>query len=134
MPTLLERTGDFSQSIGAQGPVTIYDPLTGNPFPGNVIPTNRINPAVAGLLKYYPRRMRRGTNRTIRRRSPRCRTATISIRASTRPSTTKNRLNGGIGYQGSNNTTPNIFSFIDTGTGRSINANVCLGPQLHARA
>ena len=32
MPTLLERTGDFSQSIGAQGPVTIYDPLTGNPF------------------------------------------------------------------------------------------------------
>ena len=30
MPTLLERTGDFSQSIGAQGPVTIFDPLTGN--------------------------------------------------------------------------------------------------------
>ncbi len=48
MPTLLERTGDFSQSIGAQGPVTIFDPLTGSPFPGNVIPTNRINPASLG--------------------------------------------------------------------------------------
>ena len=35
MPTLLERTGDFSQSIGAQGPVTIYDPLHREvPFPG----------------------------------------------------------------------------------------------------
>ena len=44
MPTLLERSGDFSQSIGAQGPVTIFDPLTKSPFPGNIIPTNRINP------------------------------------------------------------------------------------------
>src|SRR5260370_31767634 len=52
MPPLLERSGDFSQSIGAQGPVTIYDPLTGNPFPGNIIPQNRMNQASLGLLKY----------------------------------------------------------------------------------
>src|SRR5260370_20013419 len=54
MPTLLERSGDFSQSVGPQGPVTIYDPLTGSPSPGNGIPTHPINPVALGLLKYYP--------------------------------------------------------------------------------
>ena len=36
----------------------------------------------------------------------------------------KDRLTGGIGYMGSNSTTPNIFNFIDTGAGRNINANI----------
>jgi len=33
-------------------PVTIYDPLTHAPFPGNIIPTNRIAPQSTALLKY----------------------------------------------------------------------------------
>ncbi|HXH05764.1 MAG TPA: carboxypeptidase-like regulatory domain-containing protein [Vicinamibacterales bacterium] len=54
-PTSLERQGDFSRS-----PVIIYDPLTtdaqGNrqPFPGNRIPQNRINPVAAAILRYLP--------------------------------------------------------------------------------
>ena len=36
VPTLKERAGDFSGL-----PVTIVDPITKIPFPGNVIPTNR---------------------------------------------------------------------------------------------
>jgi trimeric autotransporter adhesin len=54
-PTSRERLGDFSQS-----PVTIYDPLTtdanGNrqPFAGNRIPSNRINPVAAAILNYLP--------------------------------------------------------------------------------
>ena len=39
VPTLKERAGDFSGL-----PVTIVDPITKIPFPGNVIPANRINP------------------------------------------------------------------------------------------
>ena len=35
MPTLLERTGDFSQSIGAQGPVTILRSADGKSVSGN---------------------------------------------------------------------------------------------------
>ena len=35
-------------------PVIIYDPLTSLPFPGNVIPANRINPVAAAMLKYLP--------------------------------------------------------------------------------
>jgi hypothetical protein len=43
------RSGDFS------GLPAIYDPTTGQPFPGNIIPANRINP-VSKLLqdRFYP--------------------------------------------------------------------------------
>ena len=55
VPTALERAGNFSQSLNAAGrPVTIIDPLTGLPFPGNVIPLDRISPQAAALLGYYP--------------------------------------------------------------------------------
>lgn len=53
VPTALERSGNFSQSF-VQSPVAIYDPLSGAPFPGNVIPPSRINPAAAGLLSFIP--------------------------------------------------------------------------------
>jgi hypothetical protein len=64
VPTALERSGDFSQSRTASGqPVIIYDPLTTrlvngqfvrDPFPGNVIPANRINPVARQLLQRVP--------------------------------------------------------------------------------
>ena len=49
VPTLKERAGDFS---GA--PVTIVDPFTKIPFPGNVIPAEKINPVGAELANLYP--------------------------------------------------------------------------------
>ena len=55
MPTALERAGDFSRTTNAAGvPVVIYDPLTRQPFPGNVIPQNRLNPVALNMLKYLP--------------------------------------------------------------------------------
>ena len=54
-PTALERTGNFSQSFDANGQLhTIIDPLTGNPFPGNVIPPSRISPVGAAIGSYFP--------------------------------------------------------------------------------
>src|SRR6266545_4413770 len=60
-PTAAERTGDFSAYTTAAGVmVPIYDPLTtdasGNrqPFPGNRIPANRINPVALQILKALP--------------------------------------------------------------------------------
>ena len=44
LPSALERGGDFSQSVNGT-PVTIYDPSTNRPFPGNVIPASRIDSA-----------------------------------------------------------------------------------------
>ncbi|MEZ5402779.1 MAG: TonB-dependent receptor [Bryobacteraceae bacterium] len=52
-PSEAERMGDFSQSIG-RGGVTVYDPLTSSPFPGNIIPAARQDPAAAGLLRFIP--------------------------------------------------------------------------------
>ena len=49
VPTLKERAGDFSGL-----PATIVDPFTKIPFPGNVIPANRINPVGAALVALYP--------------------------------------------------------------------------------
>ena len=54
-PTAAERTGDFSRLTNSAGqPVTIYDPLTRQPFPGNIIPANRINPVAAAIAGYLP--------------------------------------------------------------------------------
>ena len=124
MPTLLERGGDFSQSIGPQGPVTIYDPLTQSPFPGNVIPTNRLDPTSLGLLKYYPTPNAPGYKQNYQ--AP-ITTISNSDNINSRLNQTiskKDRLTGGLGYMGSNSTTPNIFNFIDTGAVRNINANI----------
>src|SRR5215468_1874853 len=70
VPTALERTGDFSKTKDANGNlIVIYDPSTTrldpsapagttryirSPFPGNVIPKDRINPIATKLLSYYP--------------------------------------------------------------------------------
>jgi hypothetical protein len=55
VPTTAERNGDFSGLLRNGQPRVIRDPLTGEPFPGNVIPANRINPVGQKLLSYLPR-------------------------------------------------------------------------------
>jgi hypothetical protein len=67
LPTALERQGDFSQTRDAQGRlVVLYDPLSTradpnnpgqfirDPFPGNKIPQNRLNPVALGMLAGMP--------------------------------------------------------------------------------
>jgi hypothetical protein len=65
VPTMLQRAGDFSQTRTGSGQlITIYDPLTTrpdpaggfirDPFPGNVIPSDRIDPIAKAILEYYP--------------------------------------------------------------------------------
>jgi hypothetical protein len=54
VPTLAERNGDFSQALIQGSPVTIYDPLTQQPFLNNAIPPGRIDNAAKGLLAYIP--------------------------------------------------------------------------------
>jgi hypothetical protein len=55
MPTVLERNGDFSQTVDGLGrPITVRDPLTGQPFANNTIPRDRLSPQAASLLGYYP--------------------------------------------------------------------------------
>jgi len=62
VPTALERTGDFSQSLDAN-PGGIFDPCPGNQagpacphnqFPNNVIPASEIDPIGQAILNLYP--------------------------------------------------------------------------------
>ncbi len=53
VPSALERKGDFSQSLNNNGArlTFINDPLTQTPFPGMVVPTNRIYAPGAGFAQ-----------------------------------------------------------------------------------
>jgi hypothetical protein len=59
VPTALEAAGDFSQTkadgnaTASSAPVVIIDPLTGQPFPDNKIPLNRINANGQKILNLF---------------------------------------------------------------------------------
>lgn len=51
LPTAAELNGDFSNFLDANGNlVTIFDPTTGQPFPGNMIPSSRFSTVSKSLL------------------------------------------------------------------------------------
>jgi hypothetical protein len=67
VPTLAERSGDFSRTVNNQGQqVVIYDPATTrpdpnrpgqyirSPFPNNQIPADSINPIARRVMQFYP--------------------------------------------------------------------------------
>ncbi|MGH9309436.1 MAG: carboxypeptidase regulatory-like domain-containing protein, partial [Vicinamibacterales bacterium] len=58
VPTEAMRRGDFSELLGSNrffsSPQIIRDPLTGQPFPNNVIPSNRLSPNGVALMNLYP--------------------------------------------------------------------------------
>ena len=53
VPTLAQRNGDFSALLPG---TIIYDPTTSprQPFPGNIIPADRISPIARNLMQLYP--------------------------------------------------------------------------------
>jgi len=69
MPTALERNGNFSQSYipGTNTLYTVIDPLTGQQFPGNIVPSTRINPTMQKVLNIFP--LPNFTNTAISNRS-----------------------------------------------------------------
>ncbi len=58
VPSAAMRRGDFSELLGNNlyygGARTINDPATGQPFPGNVIPANRLSSNGMAFLRTYP--------------------------------------------------------------------------------
>jgi hypothetical protein len=49
VPTALERTGNFSQSM-----IPAFDPTTGNPIPGGIVPSFYLNPIGVAIAALYP--------------------------------------------------------------------------------
>jgi hypothetical protein len=66
VPTLAQRSGDFSQTFAQNGQlIRLYDPFTTrpnpsgggfirDPLPNNVIPTSRMDPVARQVLNYFP--------------------------------------------------------------------------------
>jgi len=115
MPSLAERTGDFSQAVNLLGqPLTIVDPTTGLPFPGNVIPVNRLDPAALKLLAFYPQ------PNFVSPQGYNYQAPLTSVSNSdagqvrfNRNLNRKNFINGSYGFQRTDGQSVNLFGFVD---------------------
>ena len=54
-PTVAQQGGDFGELLRLANPVKIYDPLTGQQFPNNVIPANRISSVSKYATGFLPK-------------------------------------------------------------------------------
>ncbi|MGP8247647.1 MAG: carboxypeptidase regulatory-like domain-containing protein [Bryobacteraceae bacterium] len=117
VPTAAERGGDFSGLTLRNQPITIYDPLSSAPFPNNVMPASRINPAAAGLLQYFPLPLYSGIvqNYAIDPSTPSA-TNSVGLRLGG-PITTKDRISFNEQYSGNSSTSQQLFGFKDTTAG-----------------
>lgn len=119
VPTALERQGDFS-GLGA----TIYDPLTHQPFPGNVIPSSAIDPIARQLLGYFPLPNQPGTvnNFAFQGSAPQ-NTNNVGLGVM-RNVTRSDRLAFHFNYQGRNGDAAQPFGFMDATSGTGINTSL----------
>ncbi len=126
VPDLAERDGDFSQVLSALGqPVQIFDPATGLPFPGNVIPQSMISPQARALLKLYPPPNFSGSapyNYQVPINSDTHEDALQSRFEQTVDA--KDELYGDFAFESSNTGTPNVFGFLDTTDMLGINTEI----------
>jgi hypothetical protein len=127
VPTLLERTGDFSLSNRL-----VYDPTTHAPFPGNRVPA--ISPIALGLLNYFPKPNQTGScsastfggcsaqNFQFTTVVPN-NSQSVGLRLG-QSIGTKDRLALNFQYQNRSSVTPQIFGFLDNGSGSGSNTSL----------
>jgi Carboxypeptidase regulatory-like domain len=120
MPTAAERLGDLSQLLNP-----IFNPLTGAPFPGNVIPKSQLSPQAQSLLNLYP--------------LPNFSTAAgynyqIPVVGVTHQDDLQSRWNqfvnrsnqlyGNFAFQSTRQDNPNVFGFLDTTDALGLTTNL----------
>ena len=134
VPTLAERSGDFSQSFG-NGPVSIFDSLNGGaPFPGNTIPMSRIDPAARGLLSFIPLPNQPGLvqNYQILNSYPQ-NTDNLGVRLN-QNLTRSDRLALNMNLQRRSGEQEQLFGFRDNTSGTGINTNLAYTKNFGARS
>ncbi len=131
LPTLAQRSGDLSGIS-----TIIYDPLTGSPFPGNIIPTTRISPIAQGLLSFIPLpNQATGTinqNYRLVTANP-TNTQALNTRLNTTV-TPKDNLAFVVNWQGNNSKTDQYFGCCDTASGNGFNGSVTWRHRLATRS
>jgi hypothetical protein len=121
LPTAEERRGDFSNAV-TNVPITIYDPLTHLPFPRNMIPQTRFNPAAAGLLQYFPQPLFSGIvqNYQLDSSLP-SGSNSLGVRFNA-PINRKDRLNFNEQLNWNNSQNQQLFGFQDASEGSGLSA------------
>ncbi len=123
LPSAAERGGDFSQAAVGAGPVTVFDPLSGAPFPGNIIPSYRFSPAAAGLLKFMPLptypQLALQNYQIVTSSSNSSNNYGIRFND---PLTRRDRVNFNVQIQGRDGTNPQLFGYRDDSTGSGMSA------------
>ncbi len=132
VPTAAVISGNFTT---LSKPATIYDPLTGQPFAGNIIPQSRINPVAQGLLQYFPAPTYSNLlvqNFRLVANNP-SNSQNIGVRFNA-PVDNKNRLNFNVQYQDrSSSSLQNYGEFTDRSTGSGMSSSVGWNHSFKAR-
>jgi trimeric autotransporter adhesin len=128
MPAAEQRLGDLSQS--ASSPV--IDPAGGAPFPGNVIPENRISPQAKALLPLYPAPNFAGAGYNYQVPLVGS-THQDALQSRINQSIGKNRLLGQFALQSARGDSTNSFGFLDTSGSTGVNAALSLNRNLSRR-
>ncbi|HTM25286.1 MAG TPA: TonB-dependent receptor [Vicinamibacterales bacterium] len=120
MPTASERAGDLTQSA-----LGVRDPLTGLPFPGGIVPPERISPQAAALLAYYP------LPNAADARGANYQTAIVTATtqdnlqfATSKAVTARTTLSGTFAFQRAATDSINLFDFTDTSRQSSLTTTV----------
>ena len=116
MPTQDQRNGVFTNPV--------LDPLTGMPFPNNLIPQTRISPEARALLGLYPLPNFLGSTQYNYQIPVVVPTHQDSLQARINKQVgRKDQLFGLLAFQSTRSDTPSVFGFLDTTSSLGINSN-----------
>lgn len=123
VPDLAERQGDFSHELNPQGqPVQIFNPATGQPFPGNIVP---VSPQALALLNLYP--LPNVSGNPLYNFQTAIISNTHQDALQSRMDKTighKDQLWGGFAFQSTRTDSPNLFAFVDKTDALGMNTNI----------
>jgi hypothetical protein len=123
VPDSAERNGDFSHEVNALGqPIQIFDPATGLPFPGEMIP---VNAKAHALLRFYPLPNVAGNPRYNFQTPINSNTHQDALLSRFDKTVGhKNQIYGDFAFQSARTSSPNLFGFLDTTDVLGINSSI----------
>ena len=117
VPNALQRAGEFSQAI--------VDPGNGQPFPGNLIPENRVSPQALSLLNFYPTPNFSGSNGYNYQSALIASTHTDNLRSTGQQSFKRlNTVTALFAFSNTRADSNNPFNFLDVTNSLGLNAEI----------
>lgn len=125
VPTAAQRGGDFSSTFvpGTQTPVSLFDPTTKLPIPGNILPASEISSIATGLLPFIPLPNQPGATQNYRLLSTTPQD-TDALNTRLNKSVRTNRFDFSLNYQRRSGYTLQPFDFKDLTSGYGINSSI----------